>query len=284
MIRKFWILALVASMAACGSKKEVDPAGFAGGLVGAINATSDSPALNFRGNNQLQRSTYDSTLPFGTGSGLVAKGVGDVLLSVAYARPGAEGVFLIEDFEFLLGLDDEWTFISTGSIAVPQLIAIRNDPIVVTELVAEVQFVNASSNLPTAEFHLTDIDDALGVPDATVAAGQYTDLLTVGFFADARLRVREPGSDVVLWDSGRFIVPTGTRTQFILIDYFGPSGNGVRVLGAGAGAVSPFGNEDLPSQVRVVNFIDDVAAIDIYFGDVSGAPDYAAASFAEVGD
>ncbi|MEZ5560000.1 MAG: DUF4397 domain-containing protein [Pseudomonadales bacterium] len=299
--RTGWLLmaALTLGLAACDAAKNDDTRGAKPpdptrdyGILGFVNAMPDAPPLLlvYRGTNggggttQLSfgQAVQESTI------------VGGYLVQVSYVDANGDVVVVYEntsDDTLKLFADDETTVVLSGTLADPQAFLVENteylygvelpsDPNLIDEP-PEVQFINTVQGHGALDIYLTAsaADLAAATPAATLDYQGISTLSVVTPGTDYRLRVTPSGDPAtVLYDSGTFEIASTSRTLFAAFDYFGPGTDDVRVKILRGGIVV-FPNEPIDHVVRATDVVADVAAVDVYLGDIAGAPDFAAVGF-----
>ncbi len=101
---------------------------------------------------------------------------------------------------------------------------------------------------------------------------------------DYRIRITAVGSMDVLYDSGTITLQSARNQLFLLVDYFGPGDSPFRVISITNGVASTLAGEELPSAIRVANFVTSTPSVDFYFNDTNDAPEFSGVTFGEFTD
>ena len=244
-----------------------------------VNTLTDSPTLvaGLDG-TALTRVSYAQS------TGLQQLVAGKKALDVQYVDAAGQAVALIDNEQIDLGVDDQTTVFLVGTLSTKRTKTVVNRVPDIASGNAEVQVMQAASNAGTVDVYLTDAaaDLASATKLTNLAYEQASALATVAPGTNYRLRVTAPGGTTPLYDSGVFSIVAATRVMFVVVEYFGPGGNGFRVVQLSAQNATNFANEVLPGAFRIANMIADVAAIDLYIGAVSGTPAFQNVAFGSV--
>ena len=244
-----------------------------------VNTLTDSPTLvaGLDG-TALTRVSYAQA------TGLQQLVAGKKALDVQYVDTAGRSVVLIDNEQIDLGIDDQTTVFLVGTVSTKRTKTVVNPVPDIASGNAEVQVMQAAANAGTVDVYLTDAaaDLAAATKLTNLAYEQASALATVAPGTNYRLRVTAPGGTTALYDSGVFSIVAATRVMFVVVEYFGPGGNGFRVVQLSAQNASNFANEVLPAAFRIANMIADVAAVDMYIGAVAGTPAFQNVAFGSV--
>lgn len=248
------------------------------GQVRVFNAVPDSPTL--RAN--LDGSSL-ANVSFGQSSSLSEVVPGTYEVDLSYTDTGGLSETILEDLEFTVNEDEDVSVIVTGPLEAPEafLVELPQRDLVTPE--AELHFVHAVTGQSRLDFYVTAPDAELigSTPRATLGFGESSDLNTLDA-GEYRLRVTAEGDAAVLFDSGVFDLAALTRRMLVAIDYFGPGGDGLRVVRVSPSSAATFVNEQFPSATRVVDLIYDLPAVDVHFGDTAAGPDLPALAYGTI--
>lgn len=281
-----------AFLGGCGNgSDELDTEGDVGtreGQLRFVNAIVDSPVVNFVFEGTNTGATVVD-VPFGTASSLLTNAVGEFDVEAGYPGNEGERVILFEINELEVHEDDEKTIVLTGRVDAPSNFIIENEEFLFGidldedgDQDPQFQVTNTSDAYELLDVYLTSSSRALSnaTPLATLGYQQTSALLDVEAGDDYRLRVTPTGrSQDVLYDSGAFSLRLNSRTLVALYDFFGP-GNATLRARPLTGIAGTFPEETLETELRVANGIADEPAIDVYFGDTAGTPEFASVPFA----
>ena len=212
-------------------------------------------------------------------------------LNVEYFDPqgGITDLKVVQDIE--LTQEKEISFVLIGPWANPTLLRIDNVEIDFGITPndghlnkAGVQVVHGATSIGPVDVYLTAFgaDLSTATPIASVNFGDVGQLLTIAPNAAYQVRVTDPGTTNVLFDSGTFGIDGFTRQIFLLRDNFGPSGKSFRVTRVTADGALQFPNEGTQTSMRFGNFIADAPAVDVYFTDTMHPPTFTNAPFAQL--
>lgn len=242
-----------------------------------VNLVSDSPEIFFL------VGTVQQVLQFGEASLFDQLVTGEYELSAGYRDAAGEQVLIIDAEPVVLEDRDLITYYLTGTLANPVLQSQAFvDPQFDTSLTGttvEVWFVNASSDAEEIDVYLTapTLPIAAAVPLTQLGSGQTSEVFNVGTADNNfRLRVTRRGSFEVIFDSDGFTLIPPTRLMFALTDYFGPlptpESDLLTASAIASGGQIPLAQLDIPAQLRIINLVRDIDALDVYFGSTSQAP------------
>jgi Domain of unknown function (DUF4397) len=249
------------------------------GFLRAVNAIPDSPTLsvgiNAGGLGRISFAQATNLTPFN------ATGYAFDALYVS----GTTAVSVVSNLAVSLQAEQQVSIFLMGSMAAPTTKMVVNPIPEIAAGEAEFQVVHAASGQSTLDVYVTDA--AAPLADATpitIAYEGQSDLLTIPAGANYRLRVTQPGDvGTVLYDSGAFPIASLARVTFVLVDYFGPGGNGFRAVQLTNISAATFPNEVLPGALRVADMIANQTAVDVYVGATGGVPTFADVAFGEIG-
>ena len=277
-------LALVAvAVAGCGGKdysnngaqnKPITTA-----FIRVTNAISDSPVL-LAG---LDGTTL-TRVSYGQATGLQQVPSGKYALDVQYIDPDGNAVAVINKEVLDLTVSDQDTVYLLGTLDTLHTKLVENPAPSIAAGNAEVQVVQASQRAQTVDVYLTDAaaDLATATKLASVAFEDVSPLSTITSGANYRVRLTAPGTTNVLYDSGPFAIDSQSRVAFVVVDYFGPGGNGFRVLDQDSQVARLFPAEVLPASFRLANMIADQPSVDMYLGPATGTPAFAGVAYGAI--
>jgi hypothetical protein len=266
MIHSNWRRALFCAVAvllsSCGGNSGGSNPIVLTGFVRVVNSVPDSPTLSTGVTvNALARAS------FGQSTQLVQLFTGNYVVTVQYTNAAGTVVRPIPDQALALPIEEQATLYVMGDLDTARAKWVVNPLPILAAGEAQVQFVHTATGLGAVEVHLTDAAAPLaGGTSVTLAFEAASDLLDVAAGDNYRLRVTDPGGAVVLYDSGPFEINSMGRATFVLLDYFGPGGNGFRVVKLTNLAATTFPQEALPSALRIANMVGGEAAIDVTVG------------------
>lgn len=251
------VLLACAFLVSCGNDEGFTNSPIPAGRLTIVNAIPASPELALTTNN---RNT--GSIVFGGALGPV-----EVLpqipldIRAAFFNDGVDQTVLAE--AFTLEIDFSQIVILTGTIASATAVSIIEPPFTYpdTSIDTRIRFLNATTNVASATLSLTNPN---GI-DATVAMtnGQPTGFTTTTAGTKNQIEIRDTSSNALLWRSGDFILSARSDKFYMLIDYFGPGDETVRLISvADPSLISPFQNEELVSSVRFVNQAADRGQLD----------------------
>ena len=243
------------------------------------NTISDSPIL-LAG---LDGTTL-TRVSYGQATALQQVPSGKYALDVQYLDTNGNAVGVINKETLDLTVDDQDTVYLIGDLSTLHTKLVENPAPSIAAGSAEVQVMQASARAGSIDLYLTDpaADLATAPKLATVAFEDASPLSTVSSSGSYRLRVTAAGSTTVLYDSGTFTIDDASRVTFVVVDYFGPGGNGFRVLDQDSQVARLFPAEALPAAARVANMVADQPAVDVYLGPVGGTPAFAAVAYGAI--
>ncbi len=228
-----------------------------------VNTLPDSPTL-FAGLN----GTTLTRVSYGQSTVLQQLATGKYAINVQYLDPTGQTVTLINKEEINLTQNEQATVFIVGTLNDRHTHTLDDLVPTLTAGNAEVQVMQTVAGQSSLDIYLTDAaaDLATSPKLTTLAYDQNSEPVAVPAGTNYRLRVTAAGSTTVLYDSGVFSVPELNRLVFVVVDYFGPAGNGFRVVQMNNQSVTLFPNEALPGALRIANMIADVPAVDLYVG------------------
>ena len=252
-------LLTLCSISGCGSEEGFIPEPAPSGLLRVLNAIPDSPPLKLNYENQpLGFVEFGTSTPFTQVLPEVNRSLRVSFIDDRTEKP-------LVSSQVRIPLDNLLTAIIAGTMANPEILLIEDVPPVFEEgnTISELRFAHvATTTTSTVNFHLTDDDAPAGPATASVSNNTSSELLTIESTENALLRVFSSEA-LALFDSGTFVFSASTRPLLVLLDYFGPGSEQVRVVSV-AGATSNFPNEVITSSVRYGNMISDRTAVDMY--------------------
>jgi hypothetical protein len=270
--RAFTLAALLSTLlglAACGTDEGfIEPLAVPSGFLRIVNAIPDAPRLAtvVAGSNQSTLNFTESS-PF---SGVLPSLPRE--LSVIYAGDGQTETLLSR--EITVADNEQRSLILAGTLDSPVVIDILNAPLTAnTNNFAEITIVHAANSYP-AEVGFILVQDGNFSTATTTLLGQFTPSLalnpTLGagyeLFAVRTLPAAGavPADADILWRSGIFNLPANTRPLLVLMDYFGPGGQTVKVNSITQQGTLPFASDNTPAAVRVVNSLPSQGPIDVF--------------------
>lgn len=249
-----WVLCSILVTGCGGGNDNTDFTAADIGAIQVLNAVSDAPPLTF-----LIEDTTFATLSFGQASAFSSLDDGSFEIRTLFTDLEQD---TIELFDENVRVEDgeQTTVVLAGTVAAPvEIIISALNPDVATAA-TELLVLN-TAGAGTLDVFVTEPDAELANPLANVANNAVSDVLatTPG---TRRLRVTAAGSSTVLYDSGNFELGGGGRALVHVKPYFGPGGAGVTAALVIGGSTTGFGNQTLPSTVRIANAIADEPAAD----------------------
>jgi Domain of unknown function (DUF4397) len=239
------------------------------GFIRVVNTLPDAPTLNAG----LTAASL-ARVSFAQATKLTQLLMGRYSVNVQYFNSAGATVSVIANEPVTLNADEELSVFVVGTLDTARAKLVANPLPVIAAGKAEFQVVHTATNEGTVDVYLTDAAAPLaGATPVTLAFEAASDLFTVDARADYRLRVTAPGDATQVWyDSGQFAIESEARPMFVLVDYFGPGGNGLRVVTLNNIAATTFANEALPGAIRVANMVADQTAVDVYVDGVLAFP------------
>jgi hypothetical protein len=210
-------------------------------------------------------------------------------LSVLYAADGQTQTLL--EREVTVADLEQLSLILAGTLASPVVIDVLSAPLTadISDF-AELTIVHAANNYP-AEVGFILVQNGDFSAAITSLLGQFTPSLTLTPTLGAGyelLAVTElpaagaaPADANILWRSGTFNLPANTRPLLVLMDYFGPGGQTVKVSSITQQGTRSFATENTPAAVRVLNSLPTQGPIDVF---LNGALFFANPAFGVVND
>ena len=263
-MRRIFSVVLVACLflTACGDDEGFTNAPVPSGNLTFINAIPDSPELDVEANNLRQ-----GTIGFGDA-------IPNTRVLPQIPLDYNITYFLDGDLETLasgqvtLDIDAAHTFVLTGTLDAPVVTEIVEPPFEYPEGSSEtrIRFMNATSSVASATANLTNPNGT----DEMVAMtrDQPTGFITAAAGGEVELEVTDTGTGDVLWRSGEFILSAGADRFFVLIDYFGPGDETVRMVSINDPSFTTlFLSEELVSGLRISNQTADRGELDFFLGD-----------------
>ncbi len=225
-----------------------------------VNVVPDSPSLVVFGNT-----LFVGEVQYGRSSDLI-RALPQVVLDyrVVYFDRAVETT--VVSSTVLIDIDHLQTVIIIGSLDAAIPVVVDSEPPVFEEgnTDTHIVFLNASSSVDTATVTLTNSQD----PTQTISLpnGQQSELITVTSGSDHNIAVTDSSNGNPLWLSGDFGLLAQTERIFVLVDYFGPGTNTVRMIAIDVPGQFP--NEQLDTAIRFSNMIPDHGPVDIRVNDV----------------
>lgn len=279
LVHLFGIFMLSLLLVGCDSDDDDDDDDVESSTLRIINAISDAPALTLT----VDDDGFDGTSFRQASNAYTTTDAETVSVSVFFTNEDGVLDSLIEDINVSIGIEEEVRIVLWGEFSSPQFSVLETpiltleededgDPIARDDLT--VQVFNASNNPDAFDVYLTEyllpIQDES--PIATVATGQFSEPLSYIGDDDFQLQLTTPGTTSVVYDSGELNLPAGVNLMLLITDYFGPGEATARVTSIFNGTSSTLVNEDLPSDLRVMNFVTGINNIDVYFGNTNVEP------------
>jgi len=280
---------LLFSIAACSSDDEAPAAaGNAASVVRIINAIPDAPTFGLSVGDEIF-----GTAAFGQTSSEYTSSAGEtVTVNIVYQTTDSETEIFLENLSVNTGDDREIYILLTGTFASPNTSLIDNEVAaleldangtIITSTSLGVQFGNSVNNGQAVDIYLTETDEPLSTatPVSTLSFDGVSTLLPYTAGTDYRIRITAVGSSAVIYDSGTISLEATRNQIFMLIDYFGPGSSPFRIVSIARGTAATITTEQLPSELRVANFISNNPSVDFYFGDTNDAPEFSGVTFGE---
>ena len=263
------LLSTLLGLAACGTDEGfVEPIAVPAGFLRIVNAIPDAPLLQtvVAGSNQ-SRLNFTESSPF---SGVLPSLSRDI--SVLFAADNLAQTLLTR--EITIADNEQRSLILAGTLESPVVIDILNAPQTTsTDDFAEITIVHAANNYP-AEVGFVLVRDGNFSTAITSLLGQFTPSLTLtptlgtGYELLAVTTLpaagAAPAGADILWRSGIFALPANTRPLLVLMDYFGPGGQTVKVHSISPQGTLSFALENIPAAVRVVNALPSQGPVDVF--------------------
>ena len=278
-----WCVALGVVVAGCGGKNYSNNGAqnkpITTAFIRVTNTIPDSPILLAGVDG-----TTLTRVAYGQATGLQQVPSGKYSLDVQYLNADGTAVGLINKEQLRLTVDDQDTVYLLGTFDAPHTKLVENPAPTIAAGSAEVQVMQASQAAGSIDVYLTDAaaDLATATKLASASYEDITPLATVASGGNYRVRVTTPGTTTVLYDSGPFTIADQSRITLVVVDYFGPGGNGFRVLDQDSQAAVLFPAEALPSALAVANMISDQPSVDVYLGAVGGTPAFSGVAYGTI--
>ncbi|MFT4852360.1 MAG: hypothetical protein ACI90G_001321 [Urechidicola sp.] len=270
--RVFSLVALLSTLlglAGCGTDEGfVEPIAVPTGFLRIVHTIPDAPRLA-----TIVEGTNQSTLAFSESSPF--SGVLPSLpreVSVIFAVNGIAQTLLTREVNIADGEDR--SLILAGTLDSPVVIELINAPqTTIANEFAELTIVHAANNYP-AEVGFILVQDGNFGAAITSLLGQFTPSLTLtpalgdGYELIAVRALPAAGAAPtdadILWRSGTFSLPVNTRPLLVLMDYFGPGGQTVKINSISPQGTLSFAQENIPAAIRVVNTLPTQGPIDVF--------------------
>jgi Domain of unknown function (DUF4397) len=239
------------------------------GFIRVVNTLPDAPTLNVG-----VTAASLARVSFAQSTKLTQLLAGRYSVNVQYFDASGATVSVIANEPVTLNADEEVSLFLVGNLDTPRVKVVANPLPAIAAGKAEYQVVHSATNQGTVDVYLTDAAAPLaGATPVTLAYEAASDLFTIDARPDSRLRVTAHGDATqVLYDSGTFAIESEARPKFVLVDYFGPGGSGLRAVTLTNIAATTFAGEDLPGAVRIANMVADRPAVDVYVDGVLAFP------------
>lgn len=182
-----------------------------------------------------------------------------------------------------IGINDTRLIIFSGTMDAPKVTSISSVATELSSTESRVIFMNASTSASNVNLTLTDPNANTQTINLPIDA--VSDSVQIITGNGSRIEARDASNNELLWDSGLFNFTEVTERLIILVDYFGPGNNTVRMFSiteqAGAGL---FVDEQVESRIRFANMTSDRGALDVLadgnliadvlnFGDITNYQD-----------
>ena len=276
-MRRIYSVLLLASafLVSCGTDDGfTNTAPIPSGRLTVINAIPNSPTLTVETNNLRSGNiSFGEATPANTV-------LPQIPLDFRVSFTNQNSVQTVVETEVTLDIDFRQTIILTGSIDNATITSIVDSPFTyeATSTDARIRFLNATTSVASASLALTNPNGT----DATVAMtnGQPTGFTTTTSGDGNQIEVRDSSSDAVLWRSGEFFISPRADRLLVLVDYFGPGDENVRLISINdPSGTALFPNEEIISAVRFSNqaatfgpldfLVDGTIAATLDFGGIS---------------
>jgi hypothetical protein len=267
------VILACAFLVSCGTDEGFTFSPTPSGRLTVINAIPTSPELTVVTNN-----LRSGLISFGqtTGNSTVLPQI-PIGLAVSFLNDTV--VQTVLDQQVTIDVDGSQIVVLTGSLDNTTAINIIEAPFSYETGTTDtrIRFLNAT-NVASATVNLTNPngnDESIAMTN-----GQPTGFTTATAGGGNQIEVRDTSTNAVLWRSGDFFLTPGADRLIMLLDYFGPGDETVRLVSLNdpSGTVL-FPNEELVSAVRFVNQtatngqldfrVDGAIAASLNFGDVS---------------
>ncbi|MBL4681946.1 MAG: DUF4397 domain-containing protein [Pseudomonadales bacterium] len=243
-----------------------------------VNAIPDSPELSI-----TSRGSLVSRVQFGAAT-LTLTVLPQVSLeySADFLSDGNIVNSLITTNENI-AIGDTRLVIFSGTMDAPKVTSLTSAAADASTTESQVIFLNASTSANNVNLTLTNPNASTQTINLPVDV--VSEAIQVLTGAGSKIEVRDAANNEILWDSGEFNFTAVTQRLIVLVDYFGPGNNTVRMFSiteqAGAGL---FVNEQVESQIRFANMTADRGALDVLadgilaadvlnFGDITNYQD-----------
>ncbi len=261
-------------LSSCGEDSGfTEPVDIPVGNVIVTNLISDSPELTVFSPSQLVGQLHYT---ISSGIQVVTPQVPVEFRVLHYAN---DNQVTLMSPSITVDIDHVQNVILSGTMAAPTTIFADNAPPDFADGSTDAlfQFVNATTSVDSMSVTLTN--PQADTQSAVVANGEVSSLLTTTGGEGLQIEVRDSATDDLLWSSGDFTFSALTVREFILIDYFGPGDEAVKMFTVND--LTFFSNEQLDIAVRLANTIPDRGPIDISVDDTVVASNLAFGEFTD---
>lgn len=256
------VLIACSLLTSCGDDEGFTNAPIPSGRLTVINAIPDSPTLNVVTNN-----ISGGNIGFGQATPLT-----NVLpqipldFRVSFVTNTSNQTVVEQTIELDIGFSQ--TVLLTGSFAAPVVNNIIDPPFdfAADTTDTRIRFLNATSNIASATVNLIN-------PNGTnqsiaITNGQPTAFTTTTAGANVQIEVTDTSTSQVLWRSGEFTLSAAATRTIVLVDYFGPGPETVRMISVNDPSLTElFLDEQLNAGLRFANHTADRGPLDFYVDD-----------------
>jgi len=236
-----------------------------------VNIVPDAPQIEFF-HSGTQSSPFTNVLNFGESSARNNFVTGTFQFNFSYINGQGQRLSLFEASDVALSDGDEFSFIMVGNLESAELLMIENEEFLLglddetADVEPQLQFVHAAVGVGEIDFYLTEngADLASATAQATLSFGGSSSMFDIAASDTAQLRAFTAGSTTdLLFDSGSTTFARTTRSMVVAANYFGPSNDtqdNVQLLRYGEVPVA-LANANQPSSIRIHNAISDENAV-----------------------
>lgn len=255
--------------------------------VRMINAIPDAPSLTLS-----QQSTVIGSAPYGQATtAYTTTASKTATFSVLYQSSDGITRTLTDNISVNVATTHEIYIVMYGTFASPQYTIIDNSAIVpqldsngnpIVSNKANVQFADTVNLGQSIDVYLTAYSDSLAgaTPTATLKFGEVSPQVQFTAGTSYRIRVTPAGdSSTILYDSGKVSLTSDTNQIYLLDNYFGAGLAKLQAVSISSGIASSLVNANLPTEMRVANFIATAPSVDVYFGNTNVTPEYGNVSY-----
>ncbi len=257
------LLVACSLLTSCGDDEGFTSAPIPSARLTVVNAIPDSPGLRVVTNN-----ISGGTIAFGQ-----ATPITNVLpqipldFRVSFLATNIDQTVVEQELNLDIGFSQ--TVLLTGTFAAPVVNNIIDPPFDFADGTTDtrIRFLNATSNIASATVNLINpngTDQSISITN-----GQPTGFTTTTAGANVQIEVTDTSTNAVLWRSGEFTLSAAATRTIVLIDYFGPGPETVRMVSVNDPSLTQlFLEEPLNAGIRFANHAADKGPLDFYVDDV----------------